>query len=152
MSESVPLLLMDVGRHRCAVEGANVERVVRACSVVPLAGAPAFVEGAINLHGEVVPVVDLRRRLGLPVRPVDPDEHFVVCASRGRKLALRVDRAIDLISVAPEAVSAPHELSPDTVVGALATPDGLLFIHDLHRFLTEAEEAEVASLLPRPSS
>ena len=152
MTDTRSLLLLEVDRHRCAIPGESVEQVLRACAVAPLSGAPAFVQGAINLRGEILPVVDLRQRLGMPARPLHPSEHFVIVTVRGHRLVLRVDRAVDLVAVAAEHVRPPHELSPRSVAGALAMDGGVLFIHDVQQFLTEAEEADLRRLLGDSSS
>src|SRR5205085_6551817 len=60
------------------------------------------VEGVVNLRGRVVPVFDLRVRLGLPARAVAPSDHLIVAQSGGRLVALRVDRALDLIQLDAE--------------------------------------------------
>ncbi len=47
-----------------------IEIVVRMVEITPIPGSPSFILGAINFHGKVIPVVDLRQRFGMPIRPI----------------------------------------------------------------------------------
>ena len=49
------------------------------------------IAGVINVHGEVVPVINMRQLLGLPNRPLDPKDRFVLCKNKGKTIALWVD-------------------------------------------------------------
>lgn len=145
MSEqtSTQLLVFDLGTHRYALRAEHVREVVRAVLIAALPKAPAIVEGIINYRGAVVPVLDIRQRFRVGPAPLDPTQHFVVAQAGARLVALRVDRAIDLVTV-PEAVIRPAaEAVPgaEYVAGIAQLPDGLLVIHDLERFLA-LEEAE----------
>lgn len=67
---------------------AAVDRILRMVEVTPLPGAPDVVEGVINIQGEVVPVVSIRSRLGLAIRPVEISDSPVVAYARNRRLAV----------------------------------------------------------------
>lgn len=143
------ILLFDVAGERCALALAEVLRVVPAAAVAPLPGAPAVVDGVLDLHGRVVPVLSLRRRFGLPDRPLRPDEVFVVAAAEGRVVALRADAALGIARVDPADVTPAARVvaSPGHVGGVARLPDGLALIHDLRTFLSQAEAAEVDAAL-----
>jgi chemotaxis signal transduction protein len=70
-----------------------VEEVLRVTTITRLPYAPAPVRGITQLRGRVLPVVDLRVRLGAPAVPVGPHSRIVVVSSRGRTLGLLVDAA-----------------------------------------------------------
>jgi purine-binding chemotaxis protein CheW len=114
--------------------------VLRAVAIEPLPYAPPVVSGVINARGLLLPVIDMRRRLGLQAKALSPDDHFIVAECGSRRLALHVDRALDLTSIDPQALEplAEGAASP-YVAGALAVDDGVLFIYDLPAFLSAAE-------------
>ncbi len=142
------LLVVRVAEQRCGLPTERVEQVLRACAVSPLPGAPAWVAGAINLRGRVAAVVDLRARLGLDPRPLSPTDHFVIVTVRGRPLVLRVDQALDLVTVcAAQIEQAEESFEGRPLAGAVAMPDGLLFVYDLERFVSEAEQSKLEELL-----
>lgn len=131
------LLVFALGELRFAIPASAVVEVVRVVASAALPGAPAIVEGVINVRGTLVPVLDIRARFGLPPVAVDPDQHLIVARAGARSVALRVDRALDLMTVAKDAVEAVEHVAPGTplVAGVARLPDGVLVIHDLERFL-----------------
>ena len=80
--------------QRYAIPLRQVERIVRAVDVRPLPEAPAHLQGVVNVQGRALPVVNLRRRLGLPERPIDVSDHFVIAAGLSLSLVLPVDAAL----------------------------------------------------------
>lgn len=145
---AVELVVVDVAGHRCGFPTAGVEQVLRACAVALLPGAPPWVEGAFDLRGRMVVVVDLRARLGLLQRPLKPSDCFVVVSLRGRPVALRVDRAEDLVTLEASRVGRGGGLFEGRpIAGAVALSDGLLVVYDLDSFLTEEQQRRVEELL-----
>jgi purine-binding chemotaxis protein CheW len=135
--ESFTVLVFDVAGQRHGLPASDVQELLRAVAIVPLPRAPAGVEGIINLRGQVVPVVSLRGRLGQPDRPLEPSDHFIVVRAAGRLVALRVDRALDLVRLGPADLGPVEELGGVGWVARLA--DGLVLIHDLQSLLPCAE-------------
>jgi purine-binding chemotaxis protein CheW len=119
-----------------------VERVLPMVAVSPLPGGPEIVLGAISLHGGVVPVLDLRRRMALPGCEYGPEAHLLVARAKQRVLALPVDEVTGVLRVAAEAVADPDELAPGLALlrGVAPLEDGILVIHDLDAFLSSEEE------------
>jgi purine-binding chemotaxis protein CheW len=153
----VQLLTIVVGERRFAVLAAAVRAVVRAVAVTAPPRAPAIVEGLIDFRGTLVPVLDIRRRIGVAPLPLSLDQHFVIARSGPRTICLRVDRAVDLVSVDETAIASAPSVLPgvEQVAGIATLPDGLVVIHDLDRFLSLEEAAQVDAVLaaaqPEPS-
>jgi purine-binding chemotaxis protein CheW len=80
-----------VGERRCAIPIAHVVETLRPAAVEPLAGAPPSVLGTATIRGELVPVVDLARLLG--VTGGEPTR-FVTIDADGRRVALAVDEVL----------------------------------------------------------
>jgi purine-binding chemotaxis protein CheW len=131
------LLVFSLDRERCALVADKVREVVRAVAVASLPKAPAIVEGVINVRGEIVPVLDIRGRFGLPPAALHPDQHFIVVRAGARTVALRVDRAHDLVEVDARIVESPA-VAPGAkyLAGIARLADGLLVIHDIESFLS----------------
>lgn len=148
-AHGVDVLVVELGGTPVGVVADRVVEIHPVVVPTALPGAPASVEGVVNLHGEVVPMTDLRRHLGLPARALHLDDHLVVATVKGRPVAFRVDRATALSTVAAHdlvpaggvASSAPH------LAGVATTPDGLLLIHDLDALLSADEIARTDRLL-----
>ena len=135
------VLLFTLEGQRYALPSGDVRELVRAVRLTPLPRAPDIVEGLVNLRGELLPVLDMRRRFRLPARPLSAMDHLVVAQAGRRRVALRVDRAEGLLTLEPGLLDAsPGELpGVGYVAGALKLQDGLVLLHDLRTFLSEAE-------------
>jgi purine-binding chemotaxis protein CheW len=135
------VLLFTLEGHRYALPTEDVRELVRAVRLTPLPRAPAVVEGLLDLRGELLPVLDMRRRFRLPARPLASSDHLVVARAGPRGVALRVDRAEGLLALEPGQLdTSPGELpGVGYVAGAIKLPDGLVLLHDLRTFLSEAE-------------
>jgi purine-binding chemotaxis protein CheW len=138
--EQLAVFRVDDGRY--ALPLATVARIVRAVETTPLPRAPATVVGVIDVHGEVLPVLNLRRKLQLAEREITPSDHFLIARTERRTLVLVIDRPEAVIEVpAVEIVNTNAiESCPEQFRGIVKLPDGLVLIHDLEKFLSLEEE------------
>ena len=148
-SPVLQLVVFSIGGQRYALPLHAVERVLPMVAVSPLPQAPRVALGVINLHGRVVPVLDLQRRFGLPPRDYGLTAHLLVARTTPRILALPVDEVLEVQDVAPSAISPPDAILPGIghVAGIVTLPDGLLFIHDLEACLSLDEERRLTEAL-----
>ncbi len=143
------VLVCETAEHRVALPFTSIVEIVQAVTVTPLPGAPPIVDGVINVRGAVVPVADLGARLGAASGSVKPSQHMVLARAGARMVALRVERAADLLQVPPSNLTASSELrgAAPYIRGAVALPDGLLLLCDLEAFLSEPECAALDDAL-----
>ena len=139
------LVVFSLDGDRFAVPLASTDRVLSMVAVSPLPGCPDVVLGAINLHGDVVPVFDIRRRLGRPERVHAPEARLLIARAADRIVALPVDDVSGVAEVSADTIAAPETVIADIghVSGIAALPDGLLLIHDLDAFLSIDEERQL---------
>lgn len=144
------VLIFELAGQRYGLPVGDVRELLRVVTLAPLPGAPAIVEGVINLRGKVVPVLDVRSRFRLPHRPVEHTDHLIVVRVGDRLAALRVDRALELRRLATAEVENADGVMPgvDYLAHVAKLPDGLVFIHDLRTFLSQAEFATLEEALP----
>jgi chemotaxis signal transduction protein len=116
--------------------------------ISPLPGAPTGVRGAVNVHGEPVPVLDLEARLGLAPLERGTAAKLLLARTATRRVALPVDEVLGVVTVAPEAIGPPPDAVPAPLAGIAALPDGVLLISDVDAFLTAEDDAAVAAALP----
>lgn len=141
------LLLFAIDDLRFALPIEAVRETVRAVAITPLAGAPGVVEGVIDVHGTVTPVLDVRARFRLPRRDVVPADQMILARAGGRQVALRVDQVLDVATVPDDqlAVAGPDDPSTRHLAGVARLPDGLVLVHDLDAFLTQGEREALAA-------
>jgi purine-binding chemotaxis protein CheW len=136
------LLVFTLDEPRFALPLAAVERVVHAVEVTPLPKAPQIVLGVINAKGRVIPVVDMRRRFGLPVRELRLDDRFIIARTARRLVALVADAVAGIRELAPRDLANAAETLPVAgyLQGVAKLEDGLVLITDLDAFLSLDEE------------
>ncbi len=118
-----------------AVEG--VQEVLRYQEMTVVPRAPEAVHGLINLRGQIVTAIDLRCRLGLPVRPASERPMNVIVRSRGEVISLLVDDIGDVIDTSglsrePAPTNLPSRIQ-DVVTGVMSMSDAILLVLDADR-------------------
>lgn len=86
-----------IGEEDYAVDIMRVREIIQPLPITPVPRAPAFVEGVVRLRGEVIPVVDVRKRFGLPPSPPTRKTKFLVVHVAGRRLGLVVDEVCEVL-------------------------------------------------------
>lgn len=86
-----------IGGEDYAVDIMRVREIIHPLPITPVPRAPAFVEGVIRLRGDVIPVVDVRKRLALPATPPTRKSRFLVVNVAGRRIALVVDEVREVL-------------------------------------------------------
>lgn len=127
---------------------AAVDRITRMVDVTPLPGAPHAVAGVIQFEGRTIPVFDPRRRFGLPSRQPGLNDHLIVARTAARSVSLPVDAVLGLQRRSAAEIEPADALAPCTYISGVTRIDGgILLIHDLERFLSPDEEADLERCL-----
>lgn len=117
-----------------AVNVLSVHEVLKHAEITPVPGAPAAVSGIINLRGNVVTVLDGRRRFNLP--PVPPTEatRILIIEVDGQVVGLVVDSVAEVIELSPSEVAASPAVNPEEgavhIQGVVSRPSGLVILLD----------------------
>lgn len=124
--------------------GAAIDVVREVTSLTPvtrLPNTPDFVEGVIDLRGEVLPVINLRKRLGAPLREADADARMMILSLGERSAAAVVDGVDQVLTLNTDQIIPPdaHVVmhGQDYVTGVARTGDSLVVILDLARLMND---------------
>jgi len=154
MNEEIQFLTFCLDDRFYAIRLSQIERVVRSVDATPLPQAPAMVLGVISYHGEIVPLLNTRKRLGCPEKDVRLDDQFIIARTSRRLVALVVDGVRNIIEHTPEEIVSAkkifHQL--EQIEGVIQFDDGLILIHDLNQFLSLNDEQELEQALARHPS
>ena len=139
MSDDAQFCTFRLGGLFFGVEVTKVQEVIRYQEMTPIPLAPRTVSGLINLRGQIVTAIDLRRVLEFDDRPADERPMNVVIRTDEGAVSLLVDRIGDVLHVEAEA----FERVPDTVtgvareliLGAYKLTDSLLLVLDTDRIV-----------------
>lgn len=141
------LVVFLLNRKRYALRLSAVERVLRAVAVTSRPDASALIIGVVSMPGRVVPVVDLRFRLGLPSKDVGLSDRFIVARTSRFPLILIADAVIGVVDYKPGALIPVRRMLPnaDSIDGVVCFADGLIYLHDLDAFLALDEMGALSS-------
>jgi purine-binding chemotaxis protein CheW len=153
--ELLQLVSFNIGGEEFGVDILQVQEINRMLEVTHVPNAPEYVDGMINLRGKVIPIIDLRRRFGMPRKEKDKNTRIVVVELNGQVVGFVVDAVTEVLRI-PRSVTEPppsfvggiHE-EYITAVGKLQ--DRLLILLDLEKVLKDTERADVASVAKKPS-
>ncbi len=139
-------LVFHIGCERYALPLASVLRVLPVARLKALPGAPHFVPGLLDLHGDAIPVLDLSRLAGTPPDAVRHDTRILLveidAAGRRRRLGLKAERVIGVAAIDGALADAGVAAAPWLGQVAPGT-DGMLQLLDPDRLLAPDVEAQL---------
>ena len=133
------LATFSLDREEYGVEVRLVQEIRRVSEITVVPRAPEFVRGVINLRGRILPVVDLKKKLGLGEVAIGKASRIVVVRLRDRLLGLLVDGASQVLKVPVSRIeAAPDEVlnkGGDTIRGVAKLETRLVILLDLPKVL-----------------
>ncbi|MFA5627882.1 MAG: chemotaxis protein CheW [Thiohalomonadaceae bacterium] len=138
-----------LGSETYGIDVMQVREVLRSTEISPVPGAPSYVLGIINLRGNVVSIIDMRSRFGLPPHEVDDASRILILEAGDHAVGFLVDS----VSEVAELRSSEIEPAPDTgsgdaarfIFGLCNRKEGLLILVDASKLLSEEELSDLAS-------
>lgn len=145
MNKPDHLVVFALDSQRYALPLPVADRVVRMVAITPLPKAPDIVLGVVNIQGQVIPVINMRRRFCLPDRELALTDQLVVAHTARRTVALVADAVLDVIASSAQNLIETENIFPklEYVEGVVKLADGLILIHDLNKFLSLEEESSL---------
>lgn len=141
--ELLQLVTFRLGNEEFSLDILRVQEIIRHMELTRVPKTPDFVEGVINLRGRVIPVLDLRRRFGLPADAKTSETRIIVVDVDNKTVGLKVDAVSEVLRLPADTV----EPAPAIVTGAesdyikgVGKLDGrLLILLDVERILSRTE-------------
>ncbi len=145
------LVSFHIGDEEFAVDILNIQGINRMMEITKVPNSPDFVEGIINLRGQVIPVIDLRRRLGLPSVTPDKSTRIIVVEIQSKIIGFIVDSVNEVLRISKSIIEPPPVMVANiesefiTAVGKLE--DRLLILLDLEKVLSIQEKHEIDKII-----
>lgn len=128
----------------------QVQEVLRVSDIAPVPGAPDYVLGIINLRGNVVTVIDTRKRFGLMPKELDDLSRIVIIEAEEQVVGILVDSVAEVTEIRnSEIETAPNvgnDESSKYILGVTSREGELLILVDLNKFLSEEQWQEVGQM------
>jgi purine-binding chemotaxis protein CheW len=141
------LVVFNLGQEEYGVDILQVREIKRLSAIVRIPHAPAFVEGVINLRGNIIAVIDLHKRFDLGETEATDESRIVIVNVRDITVGITVDAVSEVITLEEDALTPP----PPLVAGVEASfieaigklKDRLLILLNMDRILGLDEMAEI---------
>lgn len=151
-------LIFEFNTTRYAIPAEAVRTTFWLPELAPVEDLPPYFVGLINLHGDVLPVVDLGQRLGHPAKPYRLNQSVILLERDGHRLGLVADAVLDLADLAPTDIAAYVQLERDdpavllpVIAGTVKWQDTVLILLDslaLLRLLMQGSDEPSAATEP----
>lgn len=135
------MVVFAVDGREYALPLAQVDEVVRMVAVIPVPAGPDWLAGIVDLRGTLIPMIDLRPRLGLAPTEPDPNAMFVVASKGERTVGVLADAVRDVLTVPAAETERPDDLTEGEgiVAAVVRSADGAVLVLDLDRLTAGAE-------------
>jgi purine-binding chemotaxis protein CheW len=138
------MLCFRINDQRFAISVSSVEKVIMAQAITLVPDSPAILKGIIDYHGEIIAVINLRFRLGIPDQPVRMNDRYIITTMPGRHLALIVDEIEGVIEDSGGTGNAVIESGFGLMVTSMLSDDkGIVLIYDLEKLITSKDVVEI---------
>ena len=147
MGQKRQLVVFRVGSEEFAVDIMLTNEVVLMREITPVPETEGYVEGVMNLRGNLVPVLDFRKRLRALGTTAAVEHRIIIAKVDGRTAGLIVDGASEVIRVTQEMIEpAPDlvwELGAGYIEGVVKVNDRFITVIDLKKALSEEIVAQL---------
>jgi purine-binding chemotaxis protein CheW len=147
MSDTSQVVSFKLGSEAYGVDIAQVQEINRMVSITHVPRAPQFMEGVINLRGQLIPIIDLRARFGMPRAEHTKNTRIVVTEIGTKRVGMVVDSVsevlrlpVDQIEEAPDMISG---VDTEYIRGVGKIEDRLIILLDLAKIITGSEKREL---------
>jgi purine-binding chemotaxis protein CheW len=143
-----------IGREMFGVDILMVQEIIRETPITPIPNAPDFIEGVINLRGNIIPVIDLRRRLNLRnAEAPDGNIWIMILNVEGRVTGFIVDSVTQVLKVPDNSIKPPPDivvsgLHSQYITGVCRIDQRLLILLDFDRILRVDEIKKLREINP----
>ena len=151
IKQSNRYVVFSLDGQRYALHLSAVERVIRVVEMTSLPKTPDIVLGIVNVEGQIIPIVNIRKRFRLPERELDLSDVLIIAQIPRRTVALVADNVSGVIEGSEQDITEAKEIFPrmEYVKGVVKLKDGLVLIHDLDKFLSLEEDKELDTALKK---
>ncbi|MBU8934448.1 MAG: chemotaxis protein CheW [candidate division Zixibacteria bacterium] len=143
--ELLQMVSFKIASEEFGVDILKVQEINRMVEITKVPQAPHYVEGVINLRGKVIPIVDLRKRFGLPDKEYDKDTRIVVVDISSNIMGMVVDSVAEVLRLPADTIEPAPEIAAgvnsEYIKGVAKLENRLLIFLDLSKVIDMSELA-----------
>jgi len=143
-SEVIQLVGFKLGDEDFAVDISRVQEINRMLKITKVPNSQKFVEGVVNLRGKIVPVVNLRERLGFPKKEEDAKTKIIVTEINNSLIGFIVDEVREVIRISKDIIeqtpTIASSIEKDLINGVAKLEDRILILLNIENLFQLQEE------------
>jgi len=148
--ELLQLVSFNIGEEEFGIDILKVQEIIRIMDITKVPNTPEFVEGVINLRGRVIPIIDLRIKLGMVRIEHDKSTRIIVVEISNKTVGFIVDAVSEVLRIPKNITEAPPEIvagvNSDYITAVGKLEDRLLILLDLEKILSILEKEELQTV------
>jgi len=141
------LVSFRLGKDEFGVDILNVYEIIRVVKITAVPNAPIFIEGIVNMRGKVVPIIDLRVKLGLEKKDYDSNTRIIVTQINEYSIGFIVDAVNEVLRIPDDIIEEPPSIlsgiNSDYIKSIGKLDDRILILINLEKILSENETEEL---------
>lgn len=153
IDEFEQLVVFELANEHYGVDISAVNTIIRMQEITEVPRTPRFVEGVINLRGSIIPVIDLRKRFGLPAGETTKASRIVVVEAASQMIGMIVDAVAETLRLPCDAIEPPSpvvvSVDSEYLRGIGKQNDRLVILLDLDKVLSAKETESLAGIEKR---
>ena len=149
MGEQYQLIVFVLDGKKFSLHMENIDRVIQSVEIIDLPNAPEIILGIINVHGEIVPIINIRKKFNLTYKDLSINDKMIIVKTETRKFGFVVDDIVGYFESTPHAVIKGESVWPglEYVDEVVKLSDEMVLINNAENFFLEREEKEFRKTL-----
>ncbi|MBN2498378.1 MAG: purine-binding chemotaxis protein CheW [Deltaproteobacteria bacterium] len=139
MEDIIQLAAFRVGDERYVIDIMRIREIINPTKITAVPYADGVIEGVVNLRSVIIPIVDLRKRLGLSPRANTRQTKFIIASVESRVYGFRVDEVLEVVRVPRSSIEPSPRLEseeePGLFLGVCRYEDQLLLLLNLKKVI-----------------
>ena len=148
MGEIVQVATFHIGAEEYGVDISQIQEIIRMVEVTRVPRTPDFMDGVINLRGQLIPIVDLRTRFGMERVAPTKATRIIVTDIGTKRVGIVVDSATEVVTIPIESIEEPPEMiagvGADYLQGVGKIGDRLVILLDLTMVIADPQRRDRA--------
>ncbi len=148
--EKIQVVSFHLGNEEYGVDISQVQEIIRMVGITHVPRAPHFMEGVINLRGQLIPIIDLRTRFGMERAGHTKHTRIVVTEIAAKRVGIIVDSVSEVLNLPIENVEEAPEMiagvGTEYISGVGKVSDRLVILLELQKVISIQEKQELEAL------
>lgn len=151
MDNLLKLVFFKIENQQFALPINTVDRIIQVVEMIKMPDSPQFLKGFINVHGELIPVLNLRYLFGIIQSDLEITDHIIILKSGNSAFGLLTDSVEEIKDVNEQEFVKSEKLSFRNryFKGIIKTETDIIVIHEPQFFLNEKELEEISMALEK---